>query len=688
MSTSQVGQLQIVRLLKGKTRAVFWSVTVAVVLTGLAFLELVYSDYQAVQANAIAQPRDILIAELRGTIVHLDEVLTMSARMAASTGDLSWEKRYRFYEPTLDAAIKEAIRLAPSHTADHAAETDVANAKLVAMENHAFDLVRAGRLDTARAVLFSTEYEEQKRIYARGMGTLAAQLQRVANANLGAMEQGTRRRVWGALLLIVLWSGGWVMILRIMNHAQQAILHTSIQQTQHADTLAGLNEDLGRQVTRLAFYDTLTGLPNRNQLYDRLLATVQTASEDGTSMGLLLMDLDHFKEINSGLGHHRGDVLLNEVGTRIKRAMFEPDMVARLGGDEFAVLLPKLSKADDILVVLRKVQQALQDPFLIDDLPIHVEASIGAALYPEHGRTPDSLLQQADVAMYEAKRSRSGYLLYSPTLNQYNPKRLALMAELRETLERHQLILHYQPKISLRTGTTVGVEALVRWRHPQRGMIPPDQFIGPAEQTGLIHPLTHQILEMGIRQCGALQRGLTVSANLSPRNLLDQKLPRTVAELLDTNGVSPRCLCLEITENAIMTDPTRAQGVLAKLHAIGVKLSIDDFGVGYSSLSYLRKLPVDQIKVDKSFVLHMTQNEGDAKIVRATIDLAHNLGLEVVAEGVETKEILDRLTEMGCDAAQGYFMSKPLPAEDLIRWVKESPWGMKNGAEDVQDDAA
>jgi len=430
-------------------------------------------------------------------------------------------------------------------------------------------------------------------------------------------------------------------------------------------------------VQRMAFYDTLSGLPNRNHLIDRLLNAIRTDSGIGKPMALMLMDLDHFKEINDTLGHHRGDLLLKEMGLRLKSVLFEPDLVARLGGDEFAILLPKLAREEDVMLVIRKIQAALHPPFIIEGLPIAVEASIGVALYPQHGTNPDSLLQRADVALYAAKASRGGHTLYAPELDRHSPQRLALLAELRQAIELNQLLLHYQPQVSLKERKIFGVEALVRWRHPQRGMIPPDEFIGLAERSGQIHPLTYWVMQTAMRQCSAWRQAgfdLSVSVNLSARNLLDSKLPEKVAGLLKKCDVVPSQIRFEITESAIMADPARAQETMIKLHQTGIRFSIDDFGVGYSSLSYLQKLPVDMIKVDKSFVIHMTRNRGDAKIVHSTIALAHNLGLGVVAEGVETEEILNRLIEMGCDEAQGYFISRPVPAEDLARGLGDAPW--------------
>lgn len=430
----------------------------------------------------------------------------------------------------------------------------------------------------------------------------------------------------------------------------------------------------------LAYYDPLTSLPNRILLLERLQQAVLDGQRGQHPVALLLMDLNHFKEINDTLGHRYGDILLYQVGSRIKRVLFEPDMVSRLGGDEFAVLLPRLAAAEHINVVIQKILKALEEPFLIENLPIAVEASIGIALYPDHGADAETLFQRADVAMYAAKRTGSGYAVYVAELDQHSPRRLALMGELRQAIEQNQLLLHYQPKISLMTGHVIGVEALVRWQHPEYGFIPPDRFIGPAEQTGLIGPLTQWVLNTALNQHRAwYQAGkkLTVSINLSARNLHDSQLPDQLAELMRACGGSPEQLELEITESAIMADPTRAMEILLKLHKMGIRFSIDDFGTGYSSLAYLKKMPVDTIKIDKSFVINMAKDANDAVIVRSTIELGHNMGIKVVAEGVENKEAYQRLAELGCDAAQGYYMGRPLPAAELSRWLDESAWGIK-----------
>jgi EAL domain-containing protein (putative c-di-GMP-specific phosphodiesterase class I) len=316
----------------------------------------------------------------------------------------------------------------------------------------------------------------------------------------------------------------------------------------------------------------------------------------------------------------------------------------------------------------------------MQELPIAVEVSIGIGIYPDHGSNADSLIQRADVAMYAAKENGRGYLSYSSDLDRHSPRRLALMGELRQAIEKNQLCLYFQPKIEFNTNQVSGTEALVRWQHPEHGFIPPDQFISPAEQTGLITPLTQWVLQETMRKCCSLYEGgnkLKVASNLSVRNLQDPQLPTWVDSALEKFNFQPGYLELEITESAIMVNPTNALKVLSQLSDMGIGLCIDDFGTGYSSLGYLKKLPVGTIKIDKSFVIGMKDNENDQIIVRSIIDLGHNLGLKVVAEGVENEWTWNRLDELGCDSAQGYYMSRPLPLEDLKVWFVESPWGIK-----------
>jgi diguanylate cyclase (GGDEF)-like protein len=428
-----------------------------------------------------------------------------------------------------------------------------------------------------------------------------------------------------------------------------------------------------------ALHDALTDLPNRVLFHDRVQQAIRASQRERSSVAVMIMDLDHFKEINDTLGHHNGDRLLQQVGVRLRGVLRESDTVARLGGDEFGILLPQVPDTATATAVAAKVLKGLEDPLMVDGLALDVTASIGIAICPQHGEDVDVLLRRADVAMYVAKASHSGYEVYTVRRDRYSPGRLALAGELRRALRDDELVLHFQPKAELRSGRVSGVEALVRWRHPRRGLLPPDEFIPLAEHTGLMRPLTLYVLDAALEQCRTLHDlglQLAVSVNLSARNLSDLGLPDEVVRLLHKWDVDPRFLELEITETSLMSDPARATDVLARLSARRLRLSIDDFGTGYSSLAFLRQLPVDEIKIDKSFVMNMLTDENDAVIVRSTIDLGRNLGLRVVAEGVETEEIWGRLAYMGCDLAQGNYLSEPLAPEPLVVWLQETTRGL------------
>jgi diguanylate cyclase (GGDEF)-like protein len=423
-----------------------------------------------------------------------------------------------------------------------------------------------------------------------------------------------------------------------------------------------------------ALHDGLTGLPNRTLLHDRTAQAIRQADRELVPAGLLLLDLDRFKEVNDTLGHHYGDQLLVKVGQRLQAALREVDTVARLGGDEFAVLLSRVETAEGAVAVARKLQASLQEPFLLEGLSLEVEASIGLAIYPEHGNDPDELLQHADIAMYVAKETHAGFVLFDPSLDQHNPRKLALLGELRRAIEHDQLVLHYQPKVDAHTGQVLGVEALVRWQHPEHGLIPPGEFIPLAEHTGLIGPLTHYVLDAALHQCRDWRRAgheLSMAVNVSARRLHDLDFPDEVAATLATWEVPARLLVVEITESAIMADPARALQILGRLNQMGVQVSIDDFGTGYSSMAYLKSLPVHELKVDQSFVSQMTTSDRDAVIVRSTVDLGRNLGLHVVAEGVEDSLTLQELDALGCDAIQGFYISRPVLPDDLIIWLEQ-----------------
>ena len=459
-----------------------------------------------------------------------------------------------------------------------------------------------------------------------------------------------------SLLILLALAVLYGVLFRIVARASKALRHQ-----------AEVNE-------HQALHDSLTDLPNRTLFHERIRHALGSARREHVPTAVMIMDLDRFKEVNDTLGHASGDELLKQVGIRLSQSLRESDTVARLGGDEFGVLLPKVVDAEAAVAVARKLRTTLEEPFTIHGLALQMEASVGIALYPEHGDDVQSLLQRADVAMYVAKEHPAGCEVYTRERDDYSPDRLTLLTELRRAIDRGELLLHYQPKADLRTGEIDGVEALVRWQHPERGMIPPDEFIPPAQKTGVIGPLTMFVLDEALRQCRtwSLQGlELCVAVNLSTRNLLDLHLPEAVDELLARWEVPARLLELEITESTILADPVRAMQILSRLDEMGVRLSIDDFGTGYSSLAYLKRLPVDELKIDKSFILGMEESENDEVIVRSTIDLGRNLGLRVVAEGVETAQAWSRLAQLGCNIAQGYYLSRPVPADELTEWFAD-----------------
>ena len=425
------------------------------------------------------------------------------------------------------------------------------------------------------------------------------------------------------------------------------------------------------RLAHLAYHDPLTDLPNRALLHDRLDQATRIATREKTTLALLLLDLNGFKEINDTLGHHAGDRVLQCVASRLRATLREADTVARLGGDEFAVLLP-FADLDGALLTAQKLLQEVEQPCVIDHRSLSVRASLGIASFPEHGASADTLLQKADVAMYVAKTDGVGISVYSQNRDQNTHRRLTLISELRKGLDENQFFLEYQPILHLRTNLIIGVEALVRWKHPQHGRVLPGNFIHMAEQTGLINPLTTIVLETAIREWSRqpMHPALTVSVNLSPRTLRDPMLPQRIAGMLAVFSAPHASLALEITENILMSDPARSMDCLKRLHELGVRVVIDDFGTGYSSLSYLRRLAADELKIDRSFVAGLMGAQ-DEVIVRSTIDLAHNLGLTVVAEGVENAEVQARLLAMGCDAAQGTYISPPASPSIIRERMRE-----------------
>lgn len=431
-------------------------------------------------------------------------------------------------------------------------------------------------------------------------------------------------------------------------------------------------KDREHRILKLAYQDPLTDLANRSKFSERLEEAIGLATVTKRRLAILVMDLDRFKYVNDTLGHSVGDHVLREVGERLLTIVSGSECVARLGGDEFAILLQSQDRAAPDLA--REIIAALEQPIYYKGQPLDVGTSIGVAHYPDHGHDAQTLVRNADIAMYAAKRNKTGFTVYDPNYDTSQQEHLSLLGELRRAVERDELRLYYQPKVSLHSSNVSAVEALLRWQHPQRGVVSPGLFIPFAEHTGYIKVLTRWVLREAIRQCGEWVRQglkLQVSVNISARDLMNRELPDTIASLLAEHSVPASFLCLEITESGFMEDPAYAQKVLDRLSSLGLRLSIDDYGTGYSSLSYIMKLPVQELKIDRSFISSMVGNEDLSTIVRSTIELGHNLGLKVVAEGVEDAAGWAMLKSLGCDDAQGYYMSPPLDASSLVRWMRE-----------------
>ena len=444
--------------------------------------------------------------------------------------------------------------------------------------------------------------------------------------------------------------------------AQEALRRQEEEREQERARYEGeLKRQLAEKLYQAA-HDELTALPNRRSLNTRLAA----ALEEDEPIALLLLDLDRFKEVNDVLGHQYGDQLLCAVSSRFRGLIRPDDLLARIGGDEFAVLLQPLQGIDQAIAVAERFGRSLAEPFSINGTPLYVESSIGIALYPDHGTSAVELLQRADAAMYGAKGARSGWQLYQSS-NPQSPKRISRLAELRTALDTGQLLLHYQPKLDLRTNAITGFEALVRWQHPQHGLIMPAEFIPLIEQTGLVRHLTAFVLAEALQQWREWNRGdeLTIAVNISPHSLNDPDFPELVEVMLREYEVPERTLELEVTENALAFDEELSSETLHRLRRAGVKVVLDDYGSAYSSLGRLLDLPIDELKIDRKFVGALTRDPDSAEIVRSTIALGHRLGMTVIAEGVESEEALRELAALDCDGAQGYYISMPKPAAEL-----------------------
>jgi len=545
----------------------------------------------------------------------------------------------------------------------------------------------------------AAELEMQGEIYETRVSTLptaanikvVAALQRPLSEGLLPFKRMSTAFFWLTFAGLVLLVGGSLVIARSITRPVHRLAEAArrVQQgdykkhvdVEHHDEIGQLADSFNHmldgivsrehEILRLAYEDGLTALPNRAMFNRQLEQAVRTARRAAHPLAVLLFDMDRFKAINDTLGHPTGDQVLREVGFRVRRVLRDSDLVARLGGDEFAVLL---TTGGDEAVVVAKIIKALEEPIVIDLQPMDVAASIGIARFPEHGDDGSALMRAADVAMYTAKRNQSGFAIYDPGHDERRQEHLTLLGELRRAVESDQLVLHYQPKLDLAAGRVSSVEVLVRWHHPERGFIPPADFIPFAEQTGYIGAITRWVLARAIEQGGRWHRagiGLPICVNISARDLRQEDvLVQYIAGALRDNEMPAGLLCLEITESGLMEDPRSAQSTLRKLRDLGISTSIDDYGTGYSSLAYIKQLAVNEIKIDRTFVSGMEADRRNAAIVRSTIELGHNLGLTVVAEGVETEHEREELKRFGCDVGQGYHFARPMPAEAFEIWMK------------------
>jgi diguanylate cyclase len=432
--------------------------------------------------------------------------------------------------------------------------------------------------------------------------------------------------------------------------------------------------DLEKHTSHVSTHDLLTDLPNRALFYDRVARAIASVHPQNNQLSILLIEIENFKDVYDTLGRNSSDLILKQISTRLQGASTDGDSVAKIDGNIFGILISNLSDLDEAEQLARHIQKAMEAPFIIERLQVGMHANIGIVHFPRHGEDVDTLVQKAGVALHMAQKSAKGYALYEVSFDKHTPLRLTLMSELRRAIEKNDLALFYQPKVSLQTNELCGAEALARWNHPTHGFIAPDEFIPMAERTRMIKQLTQWVLKRAFRDCATWhEQGLDikVSVNLSTRDLHDPDLPDLIAGIAASTGIKPEWIILEITESAVMTEPENALAIINRLNTMGYQFSIDDFGTGYSSFAYLKRLPLAELKIDKSFVMDLLNSENDMTIVNAIINLAHNLGLYVTAEGVESAAILAKLKEYNCDIAQGYYLSKPMAVADFNAWTQK-----------------
>lgn len=674
--------------------------TATVLLTIVALMSLSWNTYHSYRVTKSAVTQNFKVANLCGRIIHLDEVLTMAVHMATVTGEPRWEQRYRGFKPRMADAIQDLKTVAGSGTIRvWVALAEADNCQLQDMHSHALKLVEYRNLKEAQTVISSQTYSEHKMALVQGMTSLADLLSDSANATLAIERKrflgyATFAAIVGVGLLLV-WFGSIRSVRRHIlqrdkaEKAHQKTLDELERRVQERTAeLKKMNQSLEHEIDERrkaeeklrhdAHHDILTGLPNRALLLDRIEYCIERSKRDQDyQFAVIFLDVDEFKVINDSLGHEAGDVLLVELAQRVMKSVRSVDTaarpfrdtMARLGGDEFVVLLDGIKQENDATVVAQRIHESMSQPFELAGHELVITTSIGIANNLIEYDHPNELLRDADTALYQAKeRGKDRQEVFDQGMRDQAIARLEIETDLRKAIEQGQLSLNYQPIISLITGRIESFEALLRWHHPKKGMIPPDTFIPIAEQTRLIVSIGQWVIREACHQAQAWHnmfpdRLLSIAVNLSSKQFSRNDLVQQIDRILAETGLDPHFLKFEITESVVMGNAKENTEVLSQLRDRELDLSMDDFGTGYSSLSYIHNLPIASIKLDRSFVRNMTANGEHAATIRAVVTLAHNRGMKVIAEGVETVQQLAQLQALKCDFGQGYFFSKPVTAE-------------------------
>lgn len=623
------------------------TVTLALAASGVIVAGVMVERSWLLHDAEISAQRLASAERTAGAIRLADERLTMSAKMAAATGDEAWITRYEYYLPSIDTAIAEGLALAPKVVADRfESETKISNDKLVVLERLSFEAVRAGDSARAHATLESRAYVDNKTVLSVGAEHFTEAMVRAVETELLAKQ--ARANVEMVLVSLAVAFGGTLMWRR---------LSSSLERSQ------GYFLD----AQRVAASDLLTGMANRVSLRDALSAAMRHASQQDQALSLLMIDLDRFKPVNDRLGHQVGDAVLTQAALRMSRMLRQGELLARYGGDEFAVLIPACGDVASVVAIAERLVLAVSAPMLIGGHAVEIGATIGIARFPQDATVEDELLHRADLALYKAKAERRGSVCcYDTDMAEAPVSQSGAEQALRVALDSGQIVPFYQPVVDLRSRRVLSLEILSRWRHPQRGLVPPVDFIPQAEASGMIGKLTLSVLRQACLDARQFDPDLRLSINVAAEQMQDRTLADQFLSVLRETGFDPRRLEVELTENALVRDIEAARQVIGLLKGAGMTIALDDFGTGYSSLAYLSELPVDKLKIDRAFIRALHQRAESPKVIAAVIGLSRSLGVEVIAEGVESERDAEALLALGCGSAQGFLFARPMDAAAML----------------------